>query len=132
MKTRLPSMLQKVLILLTIVQSVHGSTCLPITSIFDLEHLGNSAGDNSIVLVCPFRLMNGSVEDTISIRSSHVSMVCFKRNSGDACEIVSAKRHLKIYGDKVTMVGFDFKDSTDGALVVRGAGTTFIDCEFIG
>ena len=87
----------------------------------------DSETSSNVFLFCPFATTN---TQAVGIHRSNISIVCKKENPSDVCEFNGSQRHLNIHGDKVTLVGFDFLNSKNGAVNVIGKGITFIDCTF--
>ncbi len=98
--------------------------CRDIEKIVNILH---SETTSSIFLFCPFVSENAK---PIGIHRSDVSIVCMKENSSDVCQFKGLQRQLNILGDGVTLIGFDFMNSKNGAVNVAGKSISFIDCSF--
>lgn len=94
----------------------------------DLENFINNSDNNSIKLICPFTIDS---QQSFNIYKSNVSIVCAKENAGDTCLFRGSKRHVNVWGNSVTLIGFDFKNAGNAAVKVAGNSASFIDCSFV-
>ena len=101
-------------------------TCSKINTEKDFEDVVNS-GSNRIILTCPFLLKD---RDVIEITTSNITIACLKEFSSDTCKFNSKSKQLKILGDSVTFLGYEFIKSQEGAVEVLGESPSFIDCSF--
>lgn len=113
------------------------SGCTKIDTFGDIQSTLQAASSNTAVLLCPFFIVNDSITTTtgstaVSLKEKGVKLICAKTNADDKCIIKGTSRHLEIMGDGITVLGFDFIGSKNGAVaVLKGAGTSFIDCNFL-
>lgn len=111
----------------SIFPKVHAINACIDTKKVDLGNIIESEKVSNIFLLCPFKATSSRA---ININRSHITIVCMKENASDVCQFKSKRRHLNLYGDGVTVIGFDFMDSENGAVNIVGRGSSFIDCTF--
>ena len=122
--------LAKILILSTMQLALGIRECTQISTSQDLAALINNAVDTNLVLVCPFILRDVHQTQPVAITRPDISVVCFKENPTDVCEFRNERRHMTIFADRVTIVGFTFKKSLNSAVRVNGKSVSLINCDF--
>ncbi len=121
-------------VLLTVTQfsesnSQQVRTCTNINNNLNtLETLIKNSGNNSIKLICPFTIDS---QKSFNISKSNISIICAKENAGDKCLFRGSKRHVNVWGNRITLIGLDFENAGNAAVKVHGNSASFIDCSFL-
>ena len=101
----------------------------------DLAAAIDIASTDGVVLLCPFSVEhNGDSSSGLVVNKNRMKLICAKSDPDDKCVINGTARHFDIIADGVTILGFDFIGSNNGAIHILDemdvAGTSIISCNF--
>lgn len=105
------------------------------TSVFDVSHINGAIqlSTSNTILLCPFSISFNphKNENPIQIDREGTRLICAKRDIHDKCSLFGDAAHIEVLADDVTIFGFDFIGSENGAVSMKEAkGITILNCNF--